>query len=336
MPSPHSARIAETELWFVAHGLVYFVPEQRSAARAGLRRGRLALVLALVAVGSAAIGGLLAWASDSVTAAPATLISLALLSAVAYSVIALKARPILTWALKRTFGSLRTLLPLMSRALPMLLLFVTFLFINAELWEMAAALREATLWLVAVLFTVLALGFLLVRLPEEVDRADDAVDADFVRRACVGTPLESVCEEVLADPTSDPLAQAEVQGFERWNLVGVLLVIQAAQVLLLASGVFVFFLVFGGLTMNLDIQANWTGIERVDILHVPFLANISTPLVQVSIFLSAFAGLYLSVATVTDEAYRIQFFSAVQRELERAVGVRAVYLALREREAISP
>ena len=60
----------------------------------------------------------------------------------------------------------------------------------------------------------------------------------------------------------------------------------------------------------------------------------STPrvaLVQVSTFLAAFSGLYLTVSTVTDEAYREQFFGSVMRELERAVGVRAVYLALRAR-----
>ncbi len=54
-----------------------------------------------------------------------------------------------------------------------------------------------------------------------------------------------------------------------------------------------------------------------------------------SIFLAAFSGLYLTVSTVTDEAYRAQFFSRVQHQLERAVGVRAVYLALRERENVS-
>ena len=52
---------------------------------------------------------------------------------------------------------------------------------------------------------------------------------------------------------------------------------------------------------------------------------------QVSTFLAAFSGLYLTVSTVTDEAYREQFFGSVMRELERAVGVRAVYLALRDR-----
>ena len=50
-------------------------------------------------------------------------------------------------------------------------------------------------------------------------------------------------------------------------------------------------------------------------------------LFQVSVFLAAFSGLYLTVSTVTDETYREQFFAQVERQLERAVGVRAVYLA---------
>jgi hypothetical protein len=52
-------------------------------------------------------------------------------------------------------------------------------------------------------------------------------------------------------------------------------------------------------------------------------------LFQVSVFLAAFSGLYLTVSTVTDETYREQFFGSVTRELERAVGMRAVYLAVR-------
>ena len=61
--------------------------------------------------------------------------------------------------------------------------------------------------------------------------------------------------------------------------------------------------------------------------------NTSRALVQVSAFLAAFSGLYLTVSTVTDDKYREQFFGSVERELERAVGVRAVYLALRHRES---
>jgi microcystin degradation protein MlrC len=52
-------------------------------------------------------------------------------------------------------------------------------------------------------------------------------------------------------------------------------------------------------------------------------------LLQVSTFLAGFSGLYITVSTVTDETYREQFFGHVLAELERAIGVRAVYLTLR-------
>ena len=54
--------------------------------------------------------------------------------------------PIVGWALKRTLGSLRLLFPLASRALPMLLVFVTFLFINAEVWQVTTKLDGGLIW----------------------------------------------------------------------------------------------------------------------------------------------------------------------------------------------
>ena len=57
-----------------------------------------------------------------------------------YALTALHARPIVGWALRRTFGSLGLLLPLATRALPLLLLFVTFLFINTEVWQVTSNL----------------------------------------------------------------------------------------------------------------------------------------------------------------------------------------------------
>ena len=55
----------------------------------------------------------------------------------------------------------------------------------------------------------------------------------------------------------------------------------------------------------------------------------SQELLQVSIFLAAFSGLYFTVYAVTDSTYRDQFFHEITDELERAVGVRTAYLALR-------
>jgi hypothetical protein len=321
---------AAVEAWFLAHGLPYFVTEERAAARAGLRPRRLVPILLLLVAVAAAAGGLLGWLSEQYTTAPALWLSVTVLGLLWYAATALHARPILGFALSRTLGSVRFLVPMASRALPLLLVFVTFLFVNAEAWQMTTNLPFGLLWVTVLLMFGLAVLFLLVRLPEEVDRVDDEVDDAFIIRACAGTPLEQASREVAADPAIDPQEHAQVSGFERWNLILVLLVIQSVQVLLLAVTVFVFFMLFGSLVMETETQLAWTGAETVG--QAPFLSHVSLSLVKVSLFLASFSGFYFTVSAVTDETYRRQFFSVVESQLERAVGMRAVYLASRARD----
>jgi hypothetical protein len=327
--------VVATEAWFMQHGLPYFVPAERAAARSALRPRRVLPLLILVLLVAAALGGLLGWVSSQVSAAPALWLTLAVLSGLAYAVTALHARPILTWALTRTLSSVRIMLSTASRALPLLLVFVAFLFINAEAWEMTSSLPFGRLWLAVMLLVGLGIVFLLVRLPEEVDRVDDAVDAEFLIRTCRGTPMEQPCRDLLAESEADPDAvnpasYAQVAGYERWNLIIELLVIQLVQVLVLVGAVFVFFLIFGSLIMPEAVQMSWTGLDGIT--NFPYLDSVSTQLVKVSLFLASFSGLYFMVSAVTDETYRGQFFASVMVQLERAVGVRAVYLAMRNRE----
>ena len=122
-------------------------------------------------------------------------------------------------------------------------------------------------------------------------------------------------------------------GLQKVDLVLVLLVSQAVQVLLLALSVFAFFILFGVVAMDPDVVASWTGGD----LH-PILSSVgawdgdrlSRELVQVSVFLAAFSGLYFTVYAVTDDVYRKQFFSSVIRELERAVSARVAYRWLQD------
>ena len=330
MTSPAEETIAATDHWFFQHGLVYFVPEHRAAVRAGLHPRRVVPLLVVAALVAAAIGfAVSAWA-DELSLLPSVLWTVFGVSATWYALTALRARSIVGWAIGRTFGSLRTLLPMMTRALPLLLVFVTFLFINAEVWQVSAHLDGGRLWLVALLFGTLAGAFLLVRLPEEVDRTDDHVDDELLLKSTADTPLAQAARDLVADPEARPASYAEIVGYERWNLILVLVVIQATQVLLLCLTVFAFFLVFGAISMNEEIVATWTGgPEQVHALGG--VAGLTVELLQVSVFLAAFSSLYLTVSTVTDETYREQFFSSVLHELERAVGVRAVYLAYRDR-----
>ena len=126
----------------------------------------------------------------------------------------------------------------MTRALPLLLLFITFLFINTEVWQVALNLDAGVLWLTVMLFAADGGG---------VPAGPAARGARPRRRrrrptgslaACRGTPLEASAAEVVDDrDEADPRHTPRSAGFEKWNLVLVLLVSQSVQVLLLALAV---------------------------------------------------------------------------------------------------
>jgi hypothetical protein len=324
-PAAHEP-VAATEAWFVKHGLPYFVPAQRRAAREALQPRRtvpLVVAVGLTAVGAAVLLGLL---FEDLSMGTAALTFVGITAALAYAVTALRARPIVTWALHRTLGSLRQLLPTVTRALPLLIVFVTFLFINGEVWHVSSRLDGGVLWLVVLLFLTMGVGFFLVRLPEQIDRADDDLDD---ARICelVGEPaLAAEARRVAERRPGLLLEQTGISRFERLNLTVALVVIQLSQVLLVSLSLLLFLLLFGSLAMQRGVVEDWIGQSTT---HVPGLPNVSVELLQVSVFLAAFSALYISVAAVTDETYRSHFFTGVMRELERAIATRAAYNALR-------
>lgn len=324
--------VAAAEKWFVDHGLPYFVDDHRAAVARGLRPARLVVVGAVAAL-LGAVGGVVAAASLGPAAGVGGGLTVVGVALAVYAVATLRAWLIVTWAVRRTFGSLGLMFPLVTRALPLLLLFITFLFINAEVWQVAASLDGGVLWVAVLLFAALAVGFLMVRLPEELDDVDDEVESKQLIDACAGTPLESAARGLAGRVDRVGAVDAEVNGLQKANLVLVLLVAQALQVLLLALAVFAFFIVFGVVAMEPEVVSTWTGgtLHQIDgPLGEVTGTRLSQELIRVSTFLAAFSGLYFTVYAVTDELYRRQFFSVVIRELERAVSARVAYRSLRD------
>ena len=294
----------EAEDWFLAHGLPYFVDPIREQVRRRLSRGRLLLVGGVGLLLAVPVGVASWWLVEradeagAVSTGISTAITVLVLVAAVYAGRALRVHLIGVWAMRQTLSSLGLLFPLATRALPMLLLFVTFLFINTEVWMIASALDGGVLWSAVMLFAAVAVGFLVVRLTEEVDRLDDEVGRD-----------------ELGD-------DADVVGLQRTNLVLVLLITQAFQVLLLALAVFAFFIVFGVVAMDDEVLATWIETDLTYAWSIP----VSRELLQVSTFLAAFSGLYFAVYAVTDETYRREFFTEVLGELEQALRVRVRYI----------
>ena len=316
--------VRATERWLDAHGLPWFVDSQGSAVRRRLSRAHLTVVGVLALALGAAVGIAIGWWRGDEAFGLAWGETTFAVVVLTWAMRWLYGATVASWAARRTLRSLGLLFPLASRALPLLLLFITFLFINTEVWQVTAALRGGVLWQAVLVFAVIGVGFLLARLPEELEEYDAQLTVDRVRAACTGTPVEAAADaleisEEMVDRHSD------VVGLERGNLVLVLLIAQSIQVLLLSVAVWLFFLVFGSVAISDSVIRDWTG-------EAPHYAAgfglVSVELAKVSTFLAAFAGLYFTVYAVTDGNYRQQFFTRIQRELERAVSVRLVYRSL--------
>lgn len=331
-PAP-AARAAEE--WFASHGLPWFVESVDARVAALLRPARIAPVVAAGVVAGAAAGAAAGASADDRSTGLLTGVVVALLLLLGYAGGPLRVATMARWAAGRVVSELGLLLPLLTRALPLLLLFMTFLFVNTEVWQVASSLDRAALWGAVGLFALVGVAFLVTRLPEEVRRVERLVAQEGVARACAGTPLADVAAELRLPAAPEPLSRTQ-----RANLVLVLLVAQAFQVVLLAVLVLTFFVLFGLLAISPDVVDSWVQplfAESVRDVPSPLaLFGVTAPagfpvsneLFQVSLFLSSFAGLYFTVYAVSDATYRAQFFAELDTELEQAVGVRAVYRAL--------
>ncbi len=313
--------VRAVERWFEAQGLPYFVGDHADRVESWLSSKRILASLVLVLALSVGAGWLVGHrAGTEWGTTVGVLLFLLLLGGYAGGL--LRMTTMLRWAVRRTFGSLGLMVPLLPRALPLLLLAVTFLFVNAEVWQVAALMPRPRLWLVVLAFAAVAVLFLLVRLPEEVRGVERDASGERLAQLCAGTPAES-----LHAPS---VTSAGLPRFARVNLVLVLLFNQAVQVLLLAVLLLGFFVAFGLLAIPDATVESWTGAAVTDLPSLGARVPVSNELFQVSVFLAAFAGLYFTVYAVTDATYREQFFSSVSEELERAVAVHAAYAAARE------
>jgi hypothetical protein len=324
-PEQRAESMAQAERWLDAKGLPYFIyRERRSLVERHRKRQVITLVAAAVVV-SAGVGVVAGLLSSAISAGVAVASGVLLLLVLGYGWAFLELRPILLWAAWRTVGSPRLMFRLLTRALPLLLLFMTFLFINTEVWQVASELPRGRLWMGVLMFGAIAIAFLLVRLPDEVRQVEDEASDDRLVECCAGTPLASAAATLHAYPT-------RLSRIPRANLVTVLLFSQLLQVLALSLTVFAFFLVFGMLAIEPDVIQSWLGHPPRYLPSVEQWVPVSQELFQVSVFLAGFAGLYFTVYAVTDSTYRDQFFSSLSRELEQAIGVYTVYETLRHED----
>jgi hypothetical protein len=257
-----------------------------------------------------------------------TLVANLVFVALIYLVTSYALLPITRWAAGRLWREVADVLGLLVRALPLLLLFVTFLFWTTEVWQVAASLDGPFLALTIALFVVVGIVFVVVRIPREVGALAHFDSWSDVFGLVDGTPAAALPAPDGSNPSATPPL-----GRRQWGNVGlVVLFTQGLQIVFVSVMLGVFFVGFGLLTITPATAAMWVG-SPVHLLAERELwgrpVALTAELLQVAGFLTAFSGFYFTVYVLTDATYRKEFLEEVLVELRQAFAVRAVYLASR-------
>jgi len=220
------------------------------------------------------------------------------------------------------FGALGTL---MSRALPLLMLTVVVYF-TGELWQLAARMTRQRLWQVIGFLALVALAFMVTTIRDEVralrdDRAEQTDQASLL----TGTPLAVAPGEQIP---RTPLSRAE-----QINVVAVMVVSQAIQVVFFTAGLFAFFLALGIVAVPYDVAVLWSGEQTCAVGQPPcagtwFGVHIPIPqtVVHMSLFVAVLSGLYFTVSTSVDPLYRQRFFDPLIADVAVSLAGRDAYL----------
>ncbi|MGV0837947.1 hypothetical protein, partial [Mycolicibacterium thermoresistibile] len=312
---------AFTAVLTAAPFVLHLLRRTGSALSAAGRRTSALVVMALFVIG-------LPFADSGfsgVAAAEALLFALVALLAVWLTYIGFGA--IASWAFRFAWVQLGALGTLMSRALPLLMLTVVVYF-SGELWQLSARMSRERLWQTIGFLALIAIVFMVTTIRDEVDalRADRAGPTD-PAQLLADTPL---AVEPGHRPKRTPLSVAE-----QINVVAVMVVAQAIQVVLFTAGLFAFFVALGFVAVPDDVTVLWSG-ETVCVVGEPpcagtwFGIHIPVPqtVVHMSLFVAVLSGLYFTVSTSVDPMYRQRFFEPLIADVAVSLAGRDAYLEL--------
>jgi hypothetical protein len=152
--------------------------------------------------------------------------------------------------------------------------------------------------------------------------------ADMDRAAMLaGTPLAGAPHRQAEQV---PLSRAE-----QINIVAVMVVAQAIQVVLFTAGLFAFFLALGVIAIPDDVTVLWSAQETCEVGEPPcagtwFGIHVPVPqtVVHTSLFVAVLSGLYFTVSTSVDPLYRQRFFEPLIADVAVSLAGRDAYLEM--------
>lgn len=235
--------------------------------------------------------------------------------------------PMARWAGERAVAMGASLGSVLSRALPLMLVVITFLFFTAEVWQTIGSLPGVPYFLVLGLFVLIGSGFVLTRLPGDVSAAGALETWDEIRVLIVATPADELTIPVDGTPPVPSLSRRQ---YVNVALVG--LFARTIQIVVVAAAVGAFLGLLGLLAIDETAMASWTTSEPTVLVSWTLGGRdmvVTAELLRVAGFLATFAGLSFTVNLVTDPTYREEFRTDMASEMREVFAVRAAYQAAR-------
>lgn len=233
--------------------------------------------------------------------------------------------PLGIWALFLTVRQMRTVLPVVGRILPTLLLFSVFMFINAEMWKVSAEIPLGLYVITLGLFAGFGAILTWLRLPSQVDELAEFADWGEIAKECGEAP----CSKVPARRRSESPSAVPLKRRERINVTLLLFVSQFVQALIVAGLVTLLYVGFGMLTVSTPTFELWVGAPPTILGPTARLFGtdvyVSAELIKTAGFIGAIAGMQFLVTSLVDKDYQREFFGEVRSELRQVFAVRAVY-----------
>jgi hypothetical protein len=237
--------------------------------------------------------------NQQLTSALVTALGNIIILLVLWGVVGFGLLSIVRWAVTQLVASI----PLVARAVPLLMLFAVVLFLTTEMWQVFAEMDDLALLAICVMLVAIGALFVIGRIPREVEALARAAGSEA------------------------PLRRAQ-----RLNVGMVLFVSQSLQVLVVALAVFAFFVVFGLLAIDDGVLDAWLGHPGKDLFFVT-VAGIdvhpSHELLRVATAIAALSGLYYAIAVLVDPTYREEFLDEVTGDMRLTFAARSEYLAAR-------
>ena len=268
------------------------------------------------------------WRSALVTAASNAGLLIVIYLGTSFGVV-----PMTRWAGARTLRELEQVINLLVRALPLLILFITFIFLQNEAWQITRTLHGPYYLIVLGLFVFIGVAFSVIRLPPQISELSEPESWDTAVNRVRGTPAAELVHEL---PAEEQVAPPSLTRRQWVNVALVVLYSQFLQVALVSAMVFVFLFVFGGIVVTEPVARGFVDAPPHVLASLDLWGRhmvITEELLRVTGFLTVFSGLYFAVTAQTDETYRREFIGEILDEMRQSLAVRAVYLLAWRRKA---